>query len=68
MRVDIDVLIEKVYVSPTAPKWFYELTKAILQRYGYDKEVIHSELNQDPMYYQVSTPKAGALSKSKCYI
>jgi len=50
INVDIDTLIDKIYVSPLAPKWFYELVQAIVKRYKLDKEVMYSDLNQEPVF------------------
>nr|WP_319511756.1 hypothetical protein [uncultured Draconibacterium sp.] len=50
VKVDIEDLIEKIYVAPNAPDWFAELVRTALKRYGYNIEVIHSELNDTPMF------------------
>lgn len=43
-EIDLDKLIESIYVSPTAPSWFYQLITPILKKYNLDKPVIHSQL------------------------
>ncbi|MHA2053792.1 MAG: hypothetical protein ACW99F_09355 [Candidatus Hodarchaeales archaeon] len=48
--VDIDILIEKVFVSPTAEKWFKELVESIMKKYDLNKKVIKSSLASDPIY------------------
>ncbi len=48
LKVDIETLIQKIYVAPNAPKWFSELVLAVVKRYGYDFEVIQSQLNNAP--------------------
>jgi hypothetical protein len=48
--VDVDVLIDRVFVSPTALPWFYDLTKSVMETYGVEKEVIKSNLAVDPVY------------------
>jgi hypothetical protein len=48
--VDVNLLVERVYVSPTAPAWFRELVGSVVTRYGLDKEVVRSELGDDPVY------------------
>lgn len=45
--VDLRGLIETVYISPYAPKWFYGIVKDIIKRYGYDFVVFHSEMNRE---------------------
>lgn len=40
VNVYVDVLIDRIFVSPTALPWFYDLTKSVMKTYGVDKEVI----------------------------
>jgi hypothetical protein len=47
---DLDVLIERVRVSPASGPWFKDLVVSVLARYGVDKEVRHSELGGEPTY------------------
>lgn len=48
--VNLDILIEKIFVSPTAPKWFNDLIISIVAKYNLKKEVIQSSLANDPVY------------------
>lgn len=48
--VNLDILIEKIFVSPTAPKWFTDLITSIVDKYNLKKEVIQSSLANDPVY------------------
>ena len=48
--VDIDLLIENIYVSPYAPQWFFEVVQSILEKYGLDKKILHSQMNAIPFY------------------
>jgi hypothetical protein len=50
INIDLNCLIEKIYISPIAPRWFFDLVKKILIRYGFDKEVVYSNLNDTPIY------------------
>ena len=50
VKVDIEELIEKIYVAPNSPIWFADLVRTAIKRYGYDIEVIHSKLNNSPMF------------------
>lgn len=50
IAVDLSTLIERVYVSPTAPDWFANLVKKMLHEYDSNYEVVHSKLNDDPQY------------------
>lgn len=47
----MNALIEKVYISPRAPKLFNEsLVKRIIDRYGLSCDVKKSDLNTDPLF------------------
>lgn len=50
VSVDIDKLIENVYIAPTAPDWFVDIVKAVSQRFGYSFEIVRSSLDDDPIY------------------
>jgi hypothetical protein len=48
--VDIDRLIESIYVAPTAPSWFTNLVHQVCQTYAMQKPVIQSALDSEPFY------------------
>ncbi|MCM1566348.1 MAG: hypothetical protein NC238_10445 [Dehalobacter sp.] len=48
--IDLNILIERVYVSPTAPLWFTELVTSVLKKYGFEKEIVQSSLSEGPIY------------------
>lgn len=50
IAVDLDMLIEKVYVSPSAPVWFTELVRSVMEKYGLNKSVEQSKLDASPIY------------------
>jgi hypothetical protein len=50
-RVDLQKLLESVYVSPGGEPWFVDLVKKVVKRYGKRLEVRQSDLTSDPMYY-----------------
>ena len=50
IRVDIELLIEKIYVAPSTPDWFSELIRAVVQRYEYHLEVVHSKLDEQAVF------------------
>lgn len=50
VRVDLETLIENVYVSPTAPPWLDTLVKNVMHQYGIDKPVLYSRLNEKPVF------------------
>ena len=47
---DLDVLIEKIYIAPDSPIWIHDLVKKVLNRYKLEKEVVHSGLEERPLY------------------
>jgi len=50
VSVDLNVLIDRVYLAPTSPKWLFALVGAVTRKYGLDKDVIQSSLNDMPVY------------------
>ena len=48
--IDLEILIEKIYVSPTSPDWFYTLVKSITNKYEIDKDIMKSNLSDDPVF------------------
>ena len=48
--VDLEKLIEKVYLSPTCPDWQRELIQSTLNKYGINKKVWHSRLRDEPIF------------------
>jgi hypothetical protein len=45
IKVNIDMLIETIYLSPSSPHWMFDLLKSIVKRYNLNKEVIVSKLH-----------------------
>lgn len=51
IKVDLNMLVENIYISPYAEKWFSALVKDIIKnRYGLRLNVIHSELSEQPFF------------------
>ncbi len=48
--VDLETLIESVYVSPAAAPWLADLVKKVMCQYGIDKPVLYSQLNNKPVF------------------
>lgn len=48
--VCIETLIHRVYVAPSAPEWFFELTKSMIKKYDYEFEVIKSNIYSSPIF------------------
>lgn len=49
-QVDLDALLERVYVSPRAGRWFVDLVRGVLRRYEVPREPAQSILSQPPVY------------------
>lgn len=49
--VDLALLIEKVFVSPTAKPWFLELVKKVLLKYEVALPVHQSDIAAEPLIY-----------------
>ena len=48
--VDLDILIEKIYISPYAPVWFAELVESIINKFNINKEVLKSNMLEEPYF------------------
>lgn len=48
--VDIEKLIDQVYISPYAPLWFEEVVTSVMLRYDVNKPVFHSTMKDQPFY------------------
>lgn len=50
LPVNLDMLIESVYVSPMAEPWFKDIVEDLLKKYGFNKEVHYSSLDDPALY------------------
>jgi len=50
IRVDVETLIEKIYIAPSAPQWFADVVRTLIQKYGYKFEVVQSQLDAQPLF------------------
>lgn len=48
--IDLEELIEDIYIPPTAQAWFKDLVVSVLKRYNLNKNVIQSDLNSKPLF------------------
>lgn len=49
-KVNLNNLIESVYVAPTCPTWFKVLVENVCARYGVAKQIIQSSLDAEPFF------------------
>lgn len=50
LPVNLDEMIESVFVSPMAESWFKDVVVDVLKKYGLDKQVFHSALDDKALY------------------
>jgi hypothetical protein len=50
LEVDLETLLERVYVSPTSPQWFEDLVRSTSLQYGVQCDVLKSDLDKDPIF------------------
>jgi hypothetical protein len=50
VAVDVNVLVEAVYVAPETSTWFAEVVLATDRAFGYDIPVVRSQLDSDPVW------------------
>jgi len=48
--IDLEILIERIYISPASPSWILELTESVVKKYDLEKEIIQSNLSDKPLY------------------
>jgi hypothetical protein len=50
ISVDLDKLVEAVYVSPNARDWFAKLVRDVLSRYGKSWPIQYSSIDGEPIF------------------
>ncbi len=50
IRVDLDKLIEAIYISPYAPSWFEAVVRSVVEKYGINKPIYYSEMTEAPFF------------------
>ncbi|MDR8394583.1 DUF2971 domain-containing protein [Aliifodinibius sp. S!AR15-10] len=50
VKIDLDILINKIFVAPFAPNWLVDLVQDVLEKYGIDKDVVQSNINSSPVF------------------
>ena len=48
--VRLEDLVEQIYVAPTSPSWFADLVRSVMSKYGLDKPVVMSSLDEKPVF------------------
>jgi hypothetical protein len=52
--VNLDILINKIYVSPSCPDWYFNLVKDTLKQFNINKEVLRSEMDDETCKFKNS--------------
>jgi len=50
VKVDIDTLIESVYIAPNSPEWYKSLVQTLMIKFALEKPLNHLILDQNPVY------------------
>ena len=50
VKVNLELLIESIYVAPSSPEWFKDLVDAVVKKYNYNSPVIQSKLDDHPLF------------------
>ncbi len=50
LTVTLDNLIDKIYVAPSSSDWFFRLVKSTTGKFGLDKPVLKSDLDNKALY------------------
>lgn len=50
VQIDLELLIENIYVSPLSPQWFVDVVSSTIQKYGFLFPIIQSNLNKSPIF------------------
>ena len=50
INIDVNKLIKKIYISPTAPSWIINLTKEISKKYNINANIKNSDLYSQPIF------------------
>jgi hypothetical protein len=50
IEVNLQTLVENIYVAPTCEPWFVDLVKSTATKYGSQIGIQHSDLSRDPLF------------------
>ena len=51
IKVDLNQLIENIYIAPFSPPWYFDLVKSVLKRYNTEFDVSPSSLDREPLFW-----------------
>lgn len=50
IKIDLNELIENIYISPESPEWMTKLIADTCHKFGFDFNIINSRMNDKPIY------------------
>lgn len=50
IKVDLDALIDAIYIAPSAPSWFASVVTATVAQFGRSFRVVQSDLTREPLF------------------
>ena len=50
INVNLNKLIEAIYISPYAPSWFEVVVRSVAEKYGINKPIYYSEMTEAPFF------------------
>ena len=50
INVNLNKLIEAIYISPYAPAWFESVVRSVAEKYGINKPIYYSEMTEAPFF------------------
>jgi hypothetical protein len=49
-KIDVPMLIDRVFVAPNSAQWFVEIVKSVMEKYGLNSDKVnHSAMDDDPI-------------------
>lgn len=51
VKVNLNQLIENIFVAPFSPLWYRDLVKSVLKRYNTEFDVLQSSLDSEPLFW-----------------
>lgn len=49
-KVNVEELVQKIYIHPLAPTWYFDVVQAVISKYSLNVEVKWSSMTSDPIY------------------
>lgn len=50
IQIDLKVLIENIYISPSSPQWFVDVVSSTVKQYGFSFPILQSNLDKSPIF------------------